>query len=242
MNIKIKNSFLFIILIILIGQTQSQQIQYSRPMIAVKKHQPAYEILINGKKLNPSVYKDIIRIDIQQRINNPGSFKIKLYDRDNSKSSLKNSKSSLFNLEDKIEISIMKDNDKPSPYLFKSAVTSINQYTNESDSSFLIIEGSIKKPDIKYPAESQKTVYKIDSSNRDQFTLKRKRINDQIEVSWSGKNDGVGLPDIRTGRLIQLYGVGHTFRGLYYVSEITHSFTTSGYITHFKLTRNTTND
>ena len=78
MNIKIQNSFLFIILIILIGQTHSQQIQYSRPMIAVKKHQPAYEILINDKKLNPSVFKDIIRIDIQQRIYNPGSFKIKL--------------------------------------------------------------------------------------------------------------------------------------------------------------------
>ena len=52
---------------------------------------------------------------------------------------------------------------------------------------------------------------------------------------------GVGFDKGHIEPLIDdVYGVGNTYRGVYYVDKVTHSFTAEGYRESFKLERNTT--
>ena len=237
-----KNSLIFSLLIILIGQIHGQQVQFSRPMIAVKKNYPAYEILINGKKLPPPVVKDITRIAIHERLNDTGSFNIRINNWDNESRSIKYSKPAQFKYGDRIEISLLTDKNEPSLNLLNGIVKSINDNFSKSDSSILVINGLSKKPEIEYQTESKNTVYKIDSSNRNLFKLKRNMAENQIEVSLPVVTDKNGFSGIRVGRMIRIDGIGERYQGLYYVSEVTHTFSLSGYRTSFKLSKNTTDD
>ena len=233
-----KISLLLYLLITSIGQIHGQQVEYSRPMMVVKKHYPAYEILINGKKLPPPLFKDITKIEIHESINSTGSFNIRLNNLDSEKRVFKYRKSNQFNHGDRIEISLFKNKGEHSFNLVKGTLTSINEYFSKPDSSILVIEGLSQKPNFEYHAKSKKTFYKIGPSNRNLFKLKTNMAENQIEVSLSNGEEKIGLPDIRAGSRIQLNDIGTTYNGTYYVSEVTHTFTSSGYRAHFTLNRN----
>lgn len=239
MYINFRISLLLYLLIMLIGQIHGQQVEHSRPMMVVKKHYPAYEILINGKKLPPALLKDITRIEIHESMNSTGGFNIRLNNWDIEKRVLKYSKRNQFNQGDKVEISLLKDKIKHSFILIKGNVTAINKYFRKTDSSILVIEGLSRKPNFKYSAKSEKVVYKIDSSNRDMFKLKTNKARDKIEVSLSNQKDINGLSDIiKSGCLIELNEVGTTFNGVYFISQVTHTITSSGYTVSFTAKRN----
>jgi Bacteriophage probable baseplate hub protein len=53
-----------------------------------------------------------------------------------------------------------------------------------------------------------------------------------------GSAETIGIPDLRSGHLVELKGVGKRFEGLYYVDEATHSISESGYLTSFTVKRN----
>jgi hypothetical protein len=48
----------------------------------------------------------------------------------------------------------------------------------------------------------------------------------------------IGLPDLVPGDNIDLFGIGPTYGGLYYVDEVTHSFSAGEYRSAFILERN----
>lgn len=53
------------------------------------------------------------------------------------------------------------------------------------------------------------------------------------------------LPDmavIRSGDVVNIDGTGDTFGGAYYIKEVAHSFTASGYRQSFKVTRSSAGD
>ncbi len=50
-----------------------------------------------------------------------------------------------------------------------------------------------------------------------------------------------GVAVVKLGDEINIDGIGSTHGGTYYVDEVTHVFTKSGYRQRFKLTRNSTN-
>ena len=237
-----KCSFLVIMLILCITQIYAQQVRFSRPMIAVEKQQPVYTIVLNAKELPASITRDIIRIDIHERLNDAGNFIIKLNNRNNIKPSLKlkSNKSNPFHRGDKIDILLVRDKNETSRRLTKGRITCINENDNKPDSSFFVIEGVASNSDIKHQAIKESTVYKIDSSNRHLFTIKKKPAEAQVDITWSGRNETIGLPDLRLGRKIQLNGIGATFNGIYFISEVKHTISSAGYHQSFKLSRNGT--
>lgn len=238
MYIHTKYSYSFLMLILLMTQMYGQQVRLSRPMIAVKKQQATYTIMLNGKELPVSIFNDIIRIDIHERLNSSAGFVITINNQNDKKRWFKDRKNNPFNHGDKIEIFLIRDKNEPSSRLVKGSVTSINAYDNKPDSSFIVIQGTAPKPDITHQAVIKPTIYKIDSSNRNQFTLEKKSGKDLVKVSWNNVNGTIGLPNFRTGQTVQLNGMGATFNGVYYISEVTHTISSSGYRQHFELSRN----
>jgi phage protein D len=55
-----------------------------------------------------------------------------------------------------------------------------------------------------------------------------------------GSADTIGVPDLRPGLVVDLLGLGPRFDGSYLVDEVTHSISSSGYRTGFKVRRNAT--
>jgi phage protein D len=55
----------------------------------------------------------------------------------------------------------------------------------------------------------------------------------------SGTAETVGLPDLRSGQVVELAGLGPCFNGSYYIDEATHTIDNNGYQTHFTVKRNT---
>ncbi len=53
-----------------------------------------------------------------------------------------------------------------------------------------------------------------------------------------GSAETVGIPDLRSGHVVELKGIGKRFEGSYYVDEATHSISASGYLTSFTVKRN----
>jgi phage protein D len=47
----------------------------------------------------------------------------------------------------------------------------------------------------------------------------------------------VGLPDLRTGNVVMISGIGTRFDGRYFVTESTHTISDSGYVTQFGFRR-----
>jgi phage protein D len=50
-----------------------------------------------------------------------------------------------------------------------------------------------------------------------------------------GSGESIGLPEIRANTLIELTGMGKPFNKKYYVEQSTHTISTSGYRTTFKI-------
>lgn len=52
----------------------------------------------------------------------------------------------------------------------------------------------------------------------------------------------IGLPDLRAGRQVEIGGLGARFNGTYFVTETTHTISSSGYITRFTARREDENN
>jgi phage protein D len=79
--------------------------------------------------------------------------------------------------------------------------------------------------------------------SQQEATARAKAIyNDKALHFVTGSATTVGLPELRSGQLVEIEGVGYRFDGEYLVTETTHSFGGSGYQTSFKVQRNATNE
>jgi phage protein D len=56
----------------------------------------------------------------------------------------------------------------------------------------------------------------------------------------AGSADTIGVPGLRPGQVAELKGLGPRFDGSYLIDEVTHSISSSGYRTGFKVKRNAT--
>jgi uncharacterized protein len=64
------------------------------------------------------------------------------------------------------------------------------------------------------------------------------KFNEKAMNLVGGSAETVGIPDLRSGQVVELKGLGPRFDGLYYVDEATHSISSSGYQTRFTVKRN----
>jgi phage protein D len=75
----------------------------------------------------------------------------------------------------------------------------------------------------------------IDSTDAD--TLAQARYNTILKEFITGEGRCSGNPDIRTGKTIEIKGIGDRFSGTYYVVSTVHSIDDEGYKTTFKVRR-----
>ncbi len=89
-----------------------------------------------------------------------------------------------------------------------------------------------KLPDsmINIPASSA-------TSPDDAMNIAKGVYNRQLSRFLEGQGTSPGMPAIRSGKNIDLAGLGSQFSGTYYVSEATHMYDNNGYITHFNVKR-----
>ena len=52
-----------------------------------------------------------------------------------------------------------------------------------------------------------------------------------------GSGSTVGLPDLRSGSVVEVDGLGKRFTGRYFVTGTTHGITNGGYTTQFECRR-----
>jgi phage protein D len=62
--------------------------------------------------------------------------------------------------------------------------------------------------------------------------------NDRAMSLVGGSGVTIGIPDLKSGSVVELRGIGPRFSGLYYIKEATHSIGSSGYQTNFTVQRN----
>jgi phage protein D len=65
-------------------------------------------------------------------------------------------------------------------------------------------------------------------------------FNDKAMNLIVGSAATIGVPDLQPGQVVELKGLGPRFDGTYLVDELTHSMSSSGYQTTFKVKRNST--
>jgi phage protein D len=66
----------------------------------------------------------------------------------------------------------------------------------------------------------------------------KSKLNQKAMNVVVGSAESIGLPDLRSGKVVQLIGIGKRFEGFYYVDEATHSLGGGGYFTSFTVKRN----
>lgn len=78
-----------------------------------------------------------------------------------------------------------------------------------------------------------------DMVNSEQEARQRARaiMLDQMKQMVTAEGATVGLPELRAGSRLEIDGVGERMSGEYFVTETTHSFSDSGYLTRFKARR-----
>ncbi len=64
-------------------------------------------------------------------------------------------------------------------------------------------------------------------------------LNRRAEKLLTGSGECIGIPEILPGKNIKLEGLGNKFSKLYYIESCTHSVSSSGYKTTFKVKEST---
>lgn len=62
--------------------------------------------------------------------------------------------------------------------------------------------------------------------------------NERAMEFMSGSGATIGVPSLRSGKVVELQGLGKLFNGLYYIDEATHTMSSTGYLTSFTAKRN----
>jgi uncharacterized protein len=68
--------------------------------------------------------------------------------------------------------------------------------------------------------------------------LSKAKFNESAMNLVKGTAETIGIPELRSGQVVELAGLGPRFSGMYYVDEATHSIDNNGYSTHFTVKRN----
>jgi len=63
-------------------------------------------------------------------------------------------------------------------------------------------------------------------------------LNHKAMQLLKGTAETIGIPDLRSGQVVQLAGLGPRFEGLYYIEQATHTIGPSGYSTSLNVKRN----
>jgi len=66
----------------------------------------------------------------------------------------------------------------------------------------------------------------------------RATLNQRALQLIKGTAETIGIPDLRSGQVVQLLGLGPRFEGLYYIDQATHTINESGYSTSLSVKRN----
>jgi phage protein D len=99
------------------------------------------------------------------------------------------------------------------------------------DAGPAVAEGAFRKP--------KKSVHVGPVSSQAEADQQAKAIyNEQAMQFLTGQGTTIGVPALRSGKVVDLQGLGKTFNGLYYVEEATHTLGSSGYQTSFSVKRN----
>jgi phage protein D len=64
--------------------------------------------------------------------------------------------------------------------------------------------------------------------------------NNKVINMTTGNGSTIGLPALRSGKVVKLEGLGPRFSGKYYLDQVTHTIGQSGYTTAFSVKRNAT--
>jgi phage protein D len=75
------------------------------------------------------------------------------------------------------------------------------------------------------------------ASEQEARTLARRTLENNAKELVTGSGSVVGLPDLRTGCVVQISGVGKRFSGRYFVTGTTHTIGDGGYTTRFECRR-----
>jgi phage protein D len=70
----------------------------------------------------------------------------------------------------------------------------------------------------------------------------RAAYNQRALTLVGGSGDTIGTPELRSGKVIDLQGLGPLFSGRYYIEEATHTIDGNGYQTSFSAKRNAKNE
>jgi phage protein D len=75
------------------------------------------------------------------------------------------------------------------------------------------------------------------TSQEEADKLARAHLLDRAYEYITGDGKVIGLPDLRPGDNVKLDGIGKRFSGEYYVKQVVHSLSASGFFTEFKVRR-----
>lgn len=74
-------------------------------------------------------------------------------------------------------------------------------------------------------------------SQQEAKTLAVSLLQERAYEFITGSGQVIGLPDLRPGQLVDLKGLGKRFSGSYFVTKVTHTLGSSGYLTQFDARR-----
>lgn len=109
----------------------------------------------------------------------------------------------------------------------------VNKLSENSDLNYLLVEQCDQREEIVVNRPVSTTA----EAERMACDLLQSRHREMVKASGTT----IGLPELRSGRRVEINGLGDRFSGTYFVTETTHTLNDSGYVTRFKARRESEN-
>ncbi|MFZ2498188.1 phage baseplate assembly protein V [Methanosarcina sp.] len=74
----------------------------------------------------------------------------------------------------------------------------------------------------------------------DATSLAKSILTEILQGLYEGSGSTIGNPKLRAGDMVEIRGIGRRFSGKYTLSKVTHTISTSGYITQFEVSQKNT--
>lgn len=74
----------------------------------------------------------------------------------------------------------------------------------------------------------------------DATSLAKSILTEIFQGLYEGSGSTIGNPELRAGDMVEIRGIGRRFSGKYTLSKVTHTISTSGYITQFEVSQRNT--
>jgi uncharacterized protein len=92
-----------------------------------------------------------------------------------------------------------------------------------------------------YQKQRDHVIVTVPVQSQDEADQRAKAHYNNLAIGTiTGNGSTIGLPALRSGKVIKLDGLGDRFNGLYYLDQVTHTLDESGYKTSFTAKRNAT--